>query len=45
MIDEGVPNPRSTQPKQIKDEKETMSERNQIIWVVTDRTMGIGVLI
>lgn len=45
MIAEGVPNPRSTQPKQIKDEEETMAERNQVIWVVTERKMEIRVLI
>lgn len=45
MIAEGVPKPRSAQPKQIRDEKETMAERNQVIWVVTDRQTGIRVLI
>lgn len=45
MIAEGVPNPRSTQPKQIKDEEETVAERNQVIWVVTERKTEIRVLI
>lgn len=45
MVAEGVPNPRSTQPKQIRDEKETTAERNQVIWVVADRQTGIRVLI
>lgn len=45
MITEGVPNPRSTEPKQIKDEEGTMAQRNQAIWVVTDKKMGIRALI
>lgn len=45
MIAKGVPNPRSVQPKQIKDKKGTMAQRNQVIWVVTDKKTGIRALI
>lgn len=45
MVAEGVPTPKSTWPKQIKDKKEAVAERNQVIWVGTDRKTGIRVLI
>lgn len=44
MIVEGVPDPRSMQPKQIKDEKGTIDQRNKVTWLVTDKKTGIRAL-
>lgn len=45
VIAECVPNPTSIQPKEIKDKKGTMAQRNQVNWLVADKKTGIRELI
>jgi len=41
---EGVPNPRGIEPKQIEGEKRTTAQRNEEIWVVTEKKIGLELL-
>lgn len=41
MTAEGVPNPRSIELKQIRGEKRVVAQRNEKIWVVTEKKTGL----